>query len=166
MKPGDALFSYQQQPVSSEYRHLQALRPLENKTANFENQQITGTSTHGEISIHEGLTSVEKNKRMHLGLSSARGDQYLKAVQQQNGSNENMEQNILGNYRTNLMKNLNAGVLPNCQSTTSLIDHQTEVVAAGIQQKSMHSHRSSSNLYGGVGYGGKQFQNQAQYDQQ
>jgi hypothetical protein len=75
LKPGDALFSYQQQPVaSSEYRHLQALRPLENKTANFENQQITTTHTHGEISIHEGLTSVEKNKRMNLGLSSARGD--------------------------------------------------------------------------------------------
>ncbi len=72
LKPGDALFSYQPAIVSSDYRHLQALRPLENKTANFENQQIT--TTHGEISIHEGLTSVEKNKRMHLGLSSARGD--------------------------------------------------------------------------------------------
>jgi hypothetical protein len=129
LKPGDALFSYQQQPVvPSEYRHLQALRPLENKTANFENQQIT--STHGEISIHEGLTSVEKNKRMHLGLSSARGDQYLRGVVQ-HASNENMEPNILGSYRTNLMKNLNAGGLPNCQSSTSLMDHQTE--AGGIQ---------------------------------
>jgi hypothetical protein len=91
------------------------LRPLENKTANFENQQIAVTSTHGEISIHEGLTSVEKNKRMNLGLSSARGDQYLRAIQQQqHGSNENMEPNILGSYRNNLMKNLNAGGLPNC----------------------------------------------------
>ena len=75
LKPGDALFNYsqhqQQQQPTSEYRHLQALRPLENKTATFENQQQF-MPTHGEISIHEGLTSVEKNKRVMIGLSSAR----------------------------------------------------------------------------------------------
>ena len=59
----------------------------------------------------------------------------------------------------------NAGGLPNCQSSTSLIDHPTEVDR--IQQKSMHSHRSSTNMYG-VAYGKPQFQaqQQQQYDQQ